>query len=244
MKRNSAELKRLAREILTHRYGTPMAAMVIAELITALLLLPFSSGLTVQSSAREWTIYYVAFVVVALLGAVLSAGNIYIALRMARKQEYRLKDLFYGFSQHPDKYILATILLALIGLIPMIPLVIVAICIGTSGGSVGLWVVFGVTVLLLLIGELYISMRYALVLYLILDFPETGVTEVFRISREWMSGNKGRLLYISFSFIGWELLAILSFGVGYLWIAPYIQQTLTCFYMDVQEEHQNNNREE
>ena len=35
------------------------------------------------------------------------------------------------------------------------------------------------------------------------------------------------------SFIGLWILGLLSFGIGYLWILPYMKQSLTVFYEGV-----------
>lgn len=236
MKRTSAELKRQARGILTHRYGVPMAVMVVSELIVTALLFPFSWNITEQSSVRELVIYYIANFVISLINVVLSIGRIYISLMMARGKKYSFRDLFYGFSHHPDKYILATLLLTLIMMIPMIPFVLALPYYFYSAGSVEALVLLIVAVLVMIVGEMYLSLRYALNLYLLLDYPDMRVTESFRESSERMKGNKGRLLYISLSFIGWELLGMLSFGIGLLWIMPYMVQTRTNFYLDVEEE--------
>lgn len=232
MKTTSAEIKRLARENLTHRYGIPMAAMVVTELITMVLLLPFSWNITPQSSVRELTIYYVASFVISLLGVVLSVGRIVIALRMARKQEYRFGDMFYGFLHHSDRYILATLLLTAICLIPAVPVVAVSALAMVYDG-IAAKLVLAVVILLFAIAEIVLTMQYALVFYLLIDHPKMKLVEAFRVSRERMRGNKGRLFYICLSFLGWGVLAALSFGIGYLWIGPYMIQTQVGFYLDV-----------
>ena len=35
---------------------------------------------------------------------------------------------------------------------------------------------------------------------------------------------------------GWLLLGALSFGIGYLWILPYMDQTFTNFYLSLRQE--------
>ena len=50
-----------------------------------------------------------------------------------------------------------------------------------------------------------------------------------------MEGNKLRLLYLRLSFLGFYLLAVLSCGIGLLWLMPYMQQTMVSFYLDVQD---------
>lgn len=236
MRRKSAELKRQAREILTHRYGIPMGAMVVSELISVVLLLPFSWDINARSSVREWTIYYLASFVVSLVGVILSVGSVYIGLCMARGKEYSFWDMFYGFRNHPDKYILATLLLFVICLIPAIPFILAMLLIEILGGNAGTILLAVAASLLLLAGELWIAMRYALSVYLLIDDPRVGVVESLRVSREKMKGNKGRLFYISLSFLGMGILGLLSFGIGYLWIGPYMTQTQICFYLDVMGE--------
>ncbi len=236
MKRKSAELKRLAREILTHRYGIPMAALVVAELISAALMLPFSWDITPQSSVREWTIYYAASFVIALVGVILFAGRVYIALCMARGRKYSFRDMFYGFRNHPDKYVFAALLLIVICLLPAVPFILAIMVWLTVGTNIGTILLVIAASLLMLAGEIVVAMQYALVFYLLVDIPQVKVLESFRISKQKMKGNKGRLFYIGLSFIGWSMLGLLSFGIGLLWIEPYMMQTQICFYLDVMGE--------
>jgi uncharacterized membrane protein len=35
------------------------------------------------------------------------------------------------------------------------------------------------------------------------------------------------------SFIGWALLCILSLGIGFLWLIPYVNVSLAKFYQDI-----------
>lgn len=103
MQRQSAELKRIARGNLISNFAVPMGAMVFSSLVQSVPLLFFSRNLTENSAVREWIIYYLASFVLGLIGTVFSAGNIRIALKIARKEEYRFGDLFYAFKHHPDK---------------------------------------------------------------------------------------------------------------------------------------------
>ncbi|MEI3339838.1 MAG: DUF975 family protein [Eubacterium sp.] len=52
-------------------------------------------------------------------------------------------------------------------------------------------------------------------------------------SMQHMKGNKGRLFRLWISFIGWALLGLLTLGIGFLWIEPYVNQSLTQFYQDL-----------
>ena len=45
------------------------------------------------------------------------------------------------------------------------------------------------------------------------------------ISKKITNGHKWDLFVLDLSFLGWELLGALSYGVGNLWITPYISMT-------------------
>ena len=186
MKRKSAELKRLAREILTHHYGTPMGAMVVTELITVILLLPFSWNITAESSVREWTIYYIAAFVISLLASLLRAGCIWIALNMARRKQYAFSDLFYAFKNYPDKYILAALLFTLFCVLPMLPFFAVVWFLETSKRSAVLFAALLLSVIFMLVFVILLSLNYGLYAYILLDRPQISVAEAFRESRRMM----------------------------------------------------------
>jgi uncharacterized membrane protein len=48
-----------------------------------------------------------------------------------------------------------------------------------------------------------------------------------------MDGYKWKYFCLSLRFIGWGLLCVLTFGIGFIWLMPYMQQSLTQFYEDV-----------
>ena len=66
--------------------------------------------------------------------------------------------------------------------------------------------------------------------YIRADHPEYSVTEAMGESARLMKGNKWRLFKLYFSFIGWHIVGMLTFGIGYFWITPYIQASEATFY--------------
>ncbi|MDR2658511.1 MAG: DUF975 family protein [Spirochaetaceae bacterium] len=40
---------------------------------------------------------------------------------------------------------------------------------------------------------------------------------------------------VHLSFIGWGLLCCLSFGIGFLWLVPYISMSITNFYEELRK---------
>ncbi|HNX53251.1 MAG TPA: DUF975 family protein, partial [Pontiellaceae bacterium] len=57
--------------------------------------------------------------------------------------------------------------------------------------------------------------------------------QAIRRGIELMSGNYWRLGLLWLRFIGWQLLAVLTLGVGFIWLAPYYMASMTAFYDDL-----------
>ena len=56
-------------------------------------------------------------------------------------------------------------------------------------------------------------------------------------SKELMKGNRIRYFYLLISFFGISLLGVVSLGIGFLWIVPYMIMTEVEFYRDLIHEH-------
>ena len=77
------------------------------------------------------------------------------------------------------------------------------------------------------------SYRYAMVPYLIAEFPDLPVMDAMRESKRLMEGNKWELFRLNLSFFGWTLLSIIGLGIGFLWLTPYMSAANAVFYMKV-----------
>ncbi len=88
--------------------------------------------------------------------------------------------------------------------------------------------------LLLIIPGIIASFRYAMAFYIIADDADCGALEALKRSSEMMKGNKWKFFCLHWRFVGWALLAtFFTFGIGYLWLIPYMQTTFAKFYEDV-----------
>ena len=56
------------------------------------------------------------------------------------------------------------------------------------------------------------------------------------VSMQMMKGNKWRLFCLQLSFIGWAILCVLTLGIGYLWLNPYMNAAIAAFYDEVSRE--------
>ena len=84
--------------------------------------------------------------------------------------------------------------------------------------------------LLFLIPGILARYNYAMMDYILADFPELTAGEALERSKQLMYGNRWRFFCLQFSFIGWSILASLTWGIGHLWLRPYRQAAYAAFY--------------
>ncbi|MDR0840141.1 MAG: DUF975 family protein [Christensenellaceae bacterium] len=77
------------------------------------------------------------------------------------------------------------------------------------------------------------GMRYSMASCLMAQYPHKGIRECVRDSATLMRGKKGKLFGLRLSFLGWGLLAILTAGIGLLWLTPYMNAANAAFYLDI-----------
>ena len=87
--------------------------------------------------------------------------------------------------------------------------------------------------LLFIIPGIVAGFSYAMTDYILAEDPELTADEAISQSKSIMTGNKWRFFCLQFSFIGWDILATLAFGIGHLWLTPYKQAAYAAFYREV-----------
>lgn len=87
--------------------------------------------------------------------------------------------------------------------------------------------------LLLIVPGIIAALRYSQSFFILRDNPNLEPMEAIRQSKEMMKGHKGRLFVLYLTFIGWAILAAIPFGLGFIWLYPYILAAQTAFYEDL-----------
>jgi len=72
--------------------------------------------------------------------------------------------------------------------------------------------------------------------FILKDDPEISAIDAMAKSWKMTNGHKAELFYLFLSFIGWIVLSMLTLGVGFLILSPYMQTTLAHYYEDLKEE--------
>lgn len=91
--------------------------------------------------------------------------------------------------------------------------------------------------LLLIVPGIVKGYSYAMTSYILRDNPEMKFNAAIEKSMSMMQGHKMQLFLLHLSFIGWAILAILTAGIGYFFLAPYMQTAVAAFYEDVKMEN-------
>lgn len=82
------------------------------------------------------------------------------------------------------------------------------------------------------------SYEYRMIPYLMAEYPDMASDEAFRISREMMMGNKWEAFVLDLSFLGWEILSLITFGLtGIFYSGPYQMLTNAALYLNLKKTH-------
>ncbi len=87
--------------------------------------------------------------------------------------------------------------------------------------------------LLFIIPGIIASYSYAMTSYILAENPGLSARDAINESKRLMRGNKWRLFCLRFSFFGWMLLALLTCGLGFIVLSPYMAAAEAAFYNEI-----------
>ena len=212
----NSELRAQARERLEGKWGTFVLMTFLFYVIQALLQIPGSVGdlfkvLSPENALTSESLSTLS-VILSLLALPLSWGLTVSLLRNHREESVDLENLFDGFRG--GRYTRVFCALFLVNLFTF------------------LWA------LLLIIPGIMKAFSYALTPYIIMDEPELTARQAITRSCEIMEGRRWKLFCLYLSFIGWGILSLLTFGIGFLWLVPYMNASIAAFYEDARAEYE------
>ena len=89
---------------------------------------------------------------------------------------------------------------------------------------------------LTIIGGIIKTYEYRMIPYILADNPNIERREAFRLSKQMMKGNKWKTFILDLSFLGWNFLSVLTFGIlSILYVNPYNATTMTELYVVLKE---------
>jgi uncharacterized membrane protein len=140
-----------------------------------------------------------------IIGGALAMGLSLLFLGLIRKTDPKIETLFDGFKSFINA--LVAYLLTMIFTI--------------------LWM------LLLIVPGIIAALSYSMTFYILADNKDMSGLDAIKASKAMMMGYKWKLFCLFCRFIGWGLLGILSIGIGFIWIGPYVMTSVALFYEDI-----------
>ena len=215
----NSELRAQARERLEGQWGTFVLMTFLMLVIQTILQIPGYIGSLLEILSPENVLASLSFSnisnILSLLALPLSWGLTVSLLRNHREESVDLENLFDGFRGGRYTRVFCAIFL------------------------VNLFTFFWT--LLLIIPGIMKAFSYALTPYILLDEPELTARQAITRSCEIMQGRRWKLFCLYLSFIGWGILSLLTFGIGFLWLAPYMNASIAAFYEDARAEYEAEN---
>lgn len=96
---------------------------------------------------------------------------------------------------------------------------------------------------LLLASEIYlvmVSLKYVLSYLVAYDNPEFTGLQAVEESARLMNKNRGNYFVLMLSFIGWAILSVVTLGIGYFFLIPYIMVSTVSFYDELKQQNTAN----
>lgn len=230
--RSSAELKASAKEHMFGHYGTAIGAYLLVTFGTGIFTLMVLSLTGDTSTLIGTCIYIMTAFALSVLRGLFTSGITYFYLKIACGQYVTTGDVFYGFRFYPEKALRIQAWISLLTYIGSIP-EFAAIYQLPARPEAADYIPYLLCSALSSLISFVLGLFYAQAFFLLHDFPQYSAVELLSSSRKLMRGHKLKLFYIHISFVPLFLLSVLSCGIAMLWIVPYMNATLTEFYLDL-----------
>ncbi len=97
-------------------------------------------------------------------------------------------------------------------------------------------VIIFLKLLLFIIPGIMAAYDYILVYFCIADDPNLSPGQALKRSRAIMHGHRWQFFCFSWRFVGWTILCLLTLGIGFIWLVPYMTASMVEFYRSVMPE--------
>ena len=215
------ELKALSKNQLRGQWTTVVLInllFIVIEFIIANLLNFSEVNISITMLISILNLVTMAFINI-------STYNLFIKLTRGKKVKFN--DIFFT-----GKTFIKTIGIMLIQsiLVTVLFIILYFILFGLlfiTSSSIILLFIISVVIMMILFAYLYPS------IILMCEDEDRGIFECISMSFSLMHGNVWRYIVLQLSFIGWDLLCILSLGIGLLWLIPYQNTVNMNFFNEI-----------
>lgn len=227
----NVDIRAHARDVLSAQWGA-------AALFTFLLqIIQFGINM-----AANFIPFVGAFVPYFLTGS-FTLGYMQNMQTISRGGESSNDCLFSGFQDYGRSlgvYMLPLLLVAVpvfvvVGIVAAMSIVPLSMSGEEPSEETIMMLVIGGTILglIVIVFATYISLKFSLSYFILLDNPGMGVIDTLKLSSSMMKGHMMKLLSLYLSFIGWAILCVFTIFIGFLWLGPYVAVSFARFYDDL-----------
>lgn len=236
----ASQIRQEARNILSNKWGKAALLTLVFSVIDFAIC--FMAGLLSIIPGIGFLITIGLYVIQLPM----AYGFLVSLIKLKRNEEVDYVDFFaLGFSSFGRLWgtignillkMLVLVILAivffflmLVGMSGIAGAAILGSGVGAAGFSVlGIIGVIGYIVTIILIVPK--SYSYSLSFFLLYDNPDKSTKELVEQSEQLMEGHRWSYFWLYLTFIGWSILASFTFGIGLLWLVPYIVISAIIFY--------------
>ena len=160
---------------------------------------------TSGSTRSHGSMLTLSSILTLIIGGPLALGAAIFSLSMSRGKEARLEQIFQGFNNFSTAF--SAYLLVILYVL--------------------LWA------LLLIVPGIIAALGYSMTFYIVADDPLIKPQDALKKSKSMTDGYKLILFYLWLRFFLLALLCILTLGIGFFWLIPYVHVTMAKFYDDI-----------
>lgn len=215
----SSELRAIARRNLEGTWGISVGVALVAAILGGLIV---GTGSNINFNFNEdtvrnlppifWTVLLplaslagLLGIVSFILGGTVELGYAKFLLKQYDRKQLQFSDLFSQFERF-----------------------------GTGFAQQFLRVLFTTLwMLLFIIPGIVKGLSYAMTPFILEEHPEMTASEAIKASMRLMDGHKMDLFILGLTFIGWQILACLTMGIGFLFLNPYMNAAYAAFYRSI-----------
>jgi uncharacterized membrane protein len=205
----NSELRANARRQLKGVWGQMALACFIYSVILIVPSCVFSdySDYGIYNPLYNSFLYIIISIAIFAVAGPLTLGISGYFLKRTRFEEIKIENIFDGFNHFIPSFLLTFFTSVL----------------------VMLWS------LLLIIPGIIKGLGYSMAIFILYDNPEISPLEALKRSQVMMKGYKMKFFCLQASFIGWCLLCMLTLGIGFIWLFPYIMLSEANFYENLKK---------
>lgn len=228
------EYKELARQNMRGSYGQGVALYFGVGMAQSILSTIFTM------MAGDSQIMNVAYAILSLIVATIIFNPLLTGLAKFFLEQAQgrpaMKNLFHPFNTNLTNVVKIGFFRDMKQLLWFVPAFIPAVAMVVfieMGVAAEKLIAIPFVMLLFMIPGIIKSIEYSVINYILAENPDIKSKDAFKMANEMMTGNKGKLFLLEFSFIGWLLLGALAFGIGMYFVMPYMEAATAQFYLDV-----------